>query len=169
MIQTRTNTRRLLLPLAILAVTFAACNNDDDSTAQWRKDNQKAYNEIKASAAWSPVTLPEGAPTGVYYQDLSAGNTAKGSEYPLQTAAVTVNYTGMYYNGTVFDSGTGAVLTVNKTVRGFGVALQNMVVGDKWSICIPYHLGYGAYSTGSIPSYSTLFFDIELVDINQYP
>jgi FKBP-type peptidyl-prolyl cis-trans isomerase len=58
---------------------------------------------------------------------------------------------------------------VNGLVRGFNVALQNMVEGDKWKICIPYYLGYGTVSSGSIPAYTTLFFEIELLKINQYP
>lgn len=68
----------------------------------------------------------------------------------------------------------GASFAVNGVVRGFSIALQNMVVGDKWKICIPYHLGYGAsgYRQNGITlirGYSTLFFDVELLEINQYP
>ncbi|MDL2223706.1 FKBP-type peptidyl-prolyl cis-trans isomerase [Bacteroidales bacterium OttesenSCG-928-M06] len=64
---------------------------------------------------------------------------------------------------------------VNGMVPGFSIALQNMVVGDKWRVCIPYHLGYkttgSSSSTGKVivPGYSTLFFEIELLEINQYP
>jgi FKBP-type peptidyl-prolyl cis-trans isomerase len=68
----------------------------------------------------------------------------------------------------------GSNFLVNSVVRGFSIALQNMVVGDKWEICIPYNLGYG--STGYISngvtyvkSYSTLFFEVELLAINQVP
>jgi FKBP-type peptidyl-prolyl cis-trans isomerase len=169
MLKKETKTKVLLLLLAFITFSFTACNEDDNTNDQWQKDNQKAYEEIKTAAGWMLVTVPQGIPSGVYYKDISDENAKKGNEYPIQTASVTINYSGAYYTGTVFDAGTNAVFEVNKVVRGFGVALQNMVVGDKWSVCIPYHLGYGSVSTGTIPAYTTLFFEVELLKINQYP
>ncbi|MDH8702043.1 FKBP-type peptidyl-prolyl cis-trans isomerase [Dysgonomonadaceae bacterium PH5-43] len=57
-------------------------------------------------------------------------------------------------------------------VRGLSYAIQNMVVGDKWLVCIPYTLGYGAsglYSGGVtlVPGYSTLFFEVQLLDFTK--
>ncbi|MDR0682517.1 MAG: FKBP-type peptidyl-prolyl cis-trans isomerase [Dysgonamonadaceae bacterium] len=161
---------KTILPLFMLILfSFTACNEDDNTNEQWREENQKAYDEIKTTAGWKLISTPQGIPSGVYYEDISDENVEKGEERPIQTASVTVNYTGTYYNETVFDSGINKVFSVNGIVRGLGVALQNMVTGDKWNICIPYHLGYGTVTTGTIPAYTTLFFEIELVKINQYP
>ena len=66
------------------------------------------------------------------------------------------------------DYSIGTEFMLNGTVRGFGIALMNMVVGDKWKVCIPYDLGYGR-SESSIKAFSTLFFEIQLLEINQYP
>jgi len=44
-------------------------------------------------------------------------------------------------------------------------ALQNMEVGDKWEVWIPQELGYGAIPQTSIPAYTTLVFEIELLEI----
>lgn len=59
-------------------------------------------------------------------------------------------------------SSTGTV----STIKGVQVALQNMAVGDKWEVVIPWQMGYKRYNFSSvIPAYSTLVFEIELVDI----
>jgi FKBP-type peptidyl-prolyl cis-trans isomerase len=38
-------------------------------------------------------------------------------------------------------------------------------VGDKWEVWIPQELGYGTTGSGEIPGYSTLVFEMELVEI----
>jgi FKBP-type peptidyl-prolyl cis-trans isomerase len=40
-----------------------------------------------------------------------------------------------------------------------------MQVGDKWEIWIPWMLGYGETGNNSIPGYTTLVFEIELLEI----
>ena len=41
-----------------------------------------------------------------------------------------------------------------------------MPVGSKWQLYIPYDMAYGERGAGNdIPPYSTLIFDVELVDI----
>ncbi len=49
-------------------------------------------------------------------------------------------------------------------IDGFSTALQNMRRGDHWVVYIPYQLGYGTAAESSIPAYSTLIFNIWLVD-----
>ncbi|MDR2683627.1 MAG: FKBP-type peptidyl-prolyl cis-trans isomerase [Dysgonamonadaceae bacterium] len=158
----------LFFLLAVAALT--ACNETDNSTVQWQNDNQAAYDAIKTNPDWKLLDTGDG-PTGIYYRDATPPETETGNEYPIETALVTVNYTGKYYTEQIFDSGKKIKLTVNNTVRGFGVALQHMHIGQIWEICIPYYLGYGISSsyTTSIPDYSTLFFEIELLEITQHP
>jgi FKBP-type peptidyl-prolyl cis-trans isomerase len=40
-----------------------------------------------------------------------------------------------------------------------------MVKGDKWEVVIPYHLAYGEKGNSSIPGYSTLAFEIEVMNV----
>jgi FKBP-type peptidyl-prolyl cis-trans isomerase FklB len=40
-----------------------------------------------------------------------------------------------------------------------------MKVGDIWEIWVPWELGYGSSGSGSIPGYTTLVFEIELMEI----
>ncbi|MDR2805703.1 MAG: FKBP-type peptidyl-prolyl cis-trans isomerase [Dysgonamonadaceae bacterium] len=156
----------LFCTLAMLA--FSACNETDDSSSQWQKDNQAAYDAIKNNSEWTFLDTGDG-PSGVYYKDITDPETEIGHEYPLQTASVITNYTGKYYNDQIFDSGTKTTFIVNGLVTGFSAALQNMRTGQKWEICIPYYIGYGTTATTAIPAYTTLFFEIELLQINQYP
>lgn len=54
---------------------------------------------------------------------------------------------------------------ISGVIDGFSTALQHMKVGDKWEVWIPWRLGYGEATYASIPGYTTLVFEIELVSI----
>ena len=165
-----------LLLFTVLAVSLNACKNNDNSDA-WKDANIDAYNAITKNTDYHELQTETG-PTGVYYKKEQSG---PGTEHPFQTSKVKVLYKGTYYDGTIFDAGTSQndapiELSLAQTVRGFSFALQQMVVGDKWEIWIPYYLGYGSsgyYSptTGAllIKGYTTLVFEVELVDITLYP
>ena len=68
---------------------------------------------------------------------------------------------------------------VTVSFKGIQAALQKMVEGDKWEIWIPYQLGggkskastltlgFGGASRPPIPAYSTLVFEIEVVEVMQ--
>lgn len=106
-----------------------------------------------------------------------------GSGSPYYTDSVRVNYIGRlipsasYPEGSIFDHSGPTVfaddvfhpefaqptgLLVSNTVEGFSTALQNMHIGDRWMIYIPYQLGYGAGGTNTLPAYSTLVFEVQL-------
>jgi len=163
-----------LLAFAITMVLFSACNDKNDIDA-WREANTAAYEAI--TKTYKPLQTATG-PSGVYYKVVKSGT---GTEYPLQTSKVKVLYKGTYYDGSVFDAGSSGnnipvEFSLSSVVRGFSFALQNMVVGDKWEIWIPYYLGYGATGhydtygyTQLIKGYTTLVFEVELASITQYP
>ncbi|MCL1934004.1 MAG: FKBP-type peptidyl-prolyl cis-trans isomerase [Candidatus Azobacteroides sp.] len=166
-----------LFIISALFVSFGACKNDDKADDAWREANTDAYEAITKNPAYQALQTETG-PTGVYYKVIQSGT---GTEYPLQTSNVEVLYKGTYYDGTVFDSGTSGSgvpmeLSLGSLIRGFSFALQNMTVGDKWEIWVPYYLGYGESgyynsSTGQtiIQGYTTLVFEVELVSITLYP
>ena len=107
-------------------------------------------------------------PSGLQYKVLVKGE----GEVPQATDKVKVHYEGRLIDGTVFDAsskhGTApATFQPNQVIKGWTEALTMMPVGSKWQLYIPQELGYGERQAGSIPPYSTLIFDVELVGIEK--
>jgi peptidylprolyl isomerase/FKBP-type peptidyl-prolyl cis-trans isomerase FklB len=133
----------------------------------------------------------------VYYRVLQKGEGKR----VLYTSRVEVYYKGWFvvtnadknikeghvFDQQLFDDGVTFKLAVSNqasdsnylpVIEGWSIALQSMVEGDKWEIWVPYQIGYGTEdkkntSTGivSIPAYSTLAFEIELIkaiDVNDF-
>lgn len=104
--------------------------------------------------------------SGLQYEVLKSGN----GRQPKATDQVRCHYEGRLVDGTLFDSsierGEPAVFGVNQVIQGWVEALQLMREGDKWKLFIPYQLGYGAQGAGgAIPPYSTLVFEVELLQV----
>jgi FKBP-type peptidyl-prolyl cis-trans isomerase FkpA len=85
--------------------------------------------------------------------------------------SITVHYTGMFTNGTVFDSSVGKApiqfqLGSNQVISGFSQGIVGMKVGGKRRITIPPSLAYGsAGRPPTIPGNATLVFEVDLVSI----
>ena len=96
---------------------------------------------------------------------LKAGHGAK----PTAESRVKVHYHGTTIDGAVFDSsidrGTPAEFGVSQVIKGWTEALQLMPVGSKWRLFIPQELAYGDADQGRIKPYSTLIFEVELLEI----
>lgn len=106
-----------------------------------------------------------------------------GAGYPYYTDSVKVNYIGRliptasYAEGRLFDhSGayeteeavfspqfaTPTAFAVSNMIEGYTTVLMHMRIGDRWQVFIPQELGYGSTSSGAVPAYSTLVFDMQL-------
>ena len=114
--------------------------------------------------------LKEGVTTtesGLQYEVIKMGRGKK----PAATDKVKVHYHGTLIDGTVFDSsverGEPTSFGLNQVIKGWTEGLQLMPVGSKFRFYIPQELGYGAQAAGSIPPYSTLIFDVELLSIEK--
>ncbi|NCC98863.1 MAG: FKBP-type peptidyl-prolyl cis-trans isomerase [Bacteroidia bacterium] len=103
--------------------------------------------------------------SGLQYKVVKMGNGAK----PLATDRVKVNYHGTLIDGTVFDSsverGTPAEFALDRVIAGWTEGLQLMPVGSKFTFYVPCQLGYNDREAGEIKPFSTLIFDIELLEI----
>lgn len=104
--------------------------------------------------------------SGLQYEVLVAGE----GQIPAREDKVRVHYTGTLIDGTVFDSsvkrGQPAEFPVNGVIAGWIEALSMMPVGSKWRSTIPHNLAYGERGAGaSIPPFSTLVFEVELLAI----
>ncbi|MBR3373340.1 MAG: FKBP-type peptidyl-prolyl cis-trans isomerase [Bacteroidaceae bacterium] len=105
-------------------------------------------------------------PSGLQYEVLTEGSGRK----PKATDNVKCHYEGRLIDGTVFDSsyrrGTPAVFGLNQVIAGWTEGVQLMQEGAKYRFFIPYNLAYGANGAGdSIPPYSALIFEVELISI----
>lgn len=85
--------------------------------------------------------------------------TGHGSDMDMVQEVFSTSYYGEYNPSTA----TPILMGIDGLVDGFKTALQYMKEGDHWMIYIPYKLGYNATAQGTIPAYSTLQFEVNLV------
>ncbi len=140
------------------------------------KENQKLKEEAGAKfKAYGEQYLAENAKkdgvkvtkSGLQYEVLNEGT----GKSPKATDNVKCHYEGRLIDGTVFDSsyrrGTPATFPLDGVIAGWTEGLQLMKEGAKYRFHIPYNLAYGANGAGeSIPPYSALVFDVELLGVN---
>ena len=107
-------------------------------------------------------------PTGLQYEDLTAGNGAS----PQKGQKVIVHYTGWLTNGTKFDSSVDRgqpfdfVLGKGMVIQGWDEGVATMKIGGKRLLNIPANLAYGDRGVpGVIPPGSTLIFQVELLGV----
>ncbi|MGB5943141.1 MAG: peptidylprolyl isomerase [Leeuwenhoekiella sp.] len=108
-------------------------------------------------------------------------------EKPKLSQKVVVDYAGYYENGELFDTNVKEIAdSWNKQTRpdpsmyepltpvyssearliaGMKEGLQEMSIGDKATLFIPYHMGYGERDYGPIPGKSNLIFEVELLGL----
>lgn len=136
---------------------------------------QKAQEEAAAVASEEGLAfLAENAKrqdvfttdSGLQYEIITEGK----GEKPTLESTVRTHYHGTFIDGKVFDSsvtrGQPAEFPVSGVIAGWTEALQLMPVGSKWKLYVPHELAYGERGAGaSIPPYSTLAFEVELLDI----
>lgn len=136
---------------------------------------QKAQEEAaEAASAEGNAFLAENAKregvvtteSGLQYEIINEGSGAK----PSYDSNVRTHYHGTFIDGKVFDSsvtrGQPAEFPVSGVIAGWTEALQLMPVGAKYKLYVPHHLAYGERGAGAaIPPYSTLVFEVELLDI----
>ena len=153
------------------------------STEQWNSDDAGQYiQNTMASIKYgnskeegekflAENALREGVittPSGLQYEIIKKG---KGKKTPTATDVVKVHYHGTLINGTVFDSSVDRnepiSFALTQVIPGWTEGLQLMTVGSKYKFYIPQELGYGSQQAGSIPPYSTLIFEVELLDIEK--
>lgn len=167
--------RRIIhcLGLAIaLIVGLGSCSSDVDLAAERRELNEKNFATFATNAEYQRASLP--GLIGDYYiyiKYLERG--AESAPMPKATDKVKMHY--KFYSLTSFLSENPVELQSNLDkevatlpysevtgyIPGFQIALQNMRVGDKAGVVIPWHLGYGSQAT-ILPSYSALYYEITL-------
>jgi FKBP-type peptidyl-prolyl cis-trans isomerase FklB len=142
-----------------------------EKTAKKAEDNLVLYKDyIAENEAFlvknkerSEITVTA---SGLQYEVIRMGTGPK----PTTDNVVKVHYAGTLIDGTEFDSsykrGEPAVFPLSGVIPGWTEALQLMPVGSKFRIYLPQSIAYGANAAGDqIKPYSTLIFDVELLEI----
>lgn len=166
--------------MMIAAISLAAisCSSDDDSHLdEWMVANRQAFNAIKTNPEYRELKSP-GNEGEIYYKVLEKG---EGTDSIYYTSIVSCYYKGWFaadypqnnikkgdvFDRKLYDDGSPYSFTVGADlISGRKTALYGMVKGDKWEVWIPYQLAYGRSSNGTIPGYSTLVFEIEVVGVD---
>lgn len=162
-----------------------------DDIIQWQKDSIGRYfaSHPEIFEGMTAADTLEGY-SGIYYKQLK--EAVDTTSFPTDTT-IYINYTGRLLNGMVFDttiervakdnglysatksyspvsvswseSPSGITLSSSSVITGFAVTLWQMRSMEKGIGVFTSNYGYNASGSGSsIPGYSPLIFEIELVE-----
>lgn len=127
-----------------------------------------ATPNLMADSSNSTEPIPSPLPTTLSASDSVVGTGAEA----VSGKQVTVHYTGMLPDGTVFDAseprGQAFTFTLGagQVIRGWDEGFAGMKVGGKRRLIIPSDFAYGERGVpGAIPPNATLIFDVELLDV----
>lgn len=133
-------------------------------------EQQFGENKAQGEAFLTSIAQEEGVvktESGLCYKVLKAGKGA----IPTNTDKVKVHYRGTLINGTEFDSSYSrnepTSFRADQVIAGWTEALTMMPVGSKWMLYIPQELAYGSRDLGTIQPFSTLVFEVELLEIEK--
>ncbi len=106
---------------------------------------------------------------GLYYINIKDGT----GPVPVAGDSISIKYIGYFTDGAIFDSSYKSATDttynfrykVSRMVEGFEDGLSLMNKGSEITMIIRSSLGYGPYDYYTIPGYSTIIFDVELVEI----
>ncbi|MBT3244909.1 MAG: peptidylprolyl isomerase [Bacteroidetes bacterium] len=146
--------RKIILSiLAIGLLASVSCNKVSDWDEEMTKlDEYLLENNITAEPTYS----------GIYYIETLAGSgvPADGGD------RVRVKYSGTFLNGNEFDSGEFEfTIGIGQVIRGWDEGINYMKEGGKAILIIPSNMAYGSSGSQSIPGYTTLLFEVELLDV----
>jgi len=149
-----------ILPFLLLLITIFISSCTEDKYADWKIINNKWLEKHKDDAGFKVTD------SGLYYKVIHQGEMGKPSISVYNNgygSYIKAKYIGKLVDGTVFDSGVYQGYLSN-AIAGWQETLLMMNVGGHYIIYVPSSLGYGDTASGSIPPYSVLQFDIELLD-----
>jgi len=161
-----------LLKVSILvlftAIIVSGCGNDDPY-ADYTPEREAALIKDWLETMVTNKKDIDTTSTGIYYivEKEGTGATVKTGDQ------VTVKYTGLFLDGTIFDSSTsqneaGTMTYVHKTdrlIQGWEEGIEVMSKGTTAAILVPSAKAYGTTGYSSIPPNTPLIFVIEVVDI----
>lgn len=162
----------LFYNVEIVDIQTKAQVEKEKAEAKKAADAKKATAKVEETAKRNKYLKDKGInvqPTadGLYYVEKVKGTGAKA----MPGKKVSVHYTGTLLDGTKFDSSRDRnqpfefTLGQGQVIRGWDEGIAMMNVGGKAILVIPSTIAYGEADKGTIPPYSTLVFEVELLDV----
>ena len=163
---------RIMDPIIATTYTDDKMKSVKEASLLERFGENKAAGEkfLEENKAKEGVVTTE---SGLQYKVITEGK----GQVPTSTDRVKVHYKGTLIDGTEFDSSYSrkdkdgnpqpSTFRANQVIKGWTEALTMMPIGSKWELYIPQELAYGSQDTGTIPPFSTLIFEVELLSIEK--
>jgi FKBP-type peptidyl-prolyl cis-trans isomerase FklB len=163
---------RVMDPIIATTYTDDKMKSVKEASLLERFGENKAAGEkfLEENKAKEGVVTTE---SGLQYKVITEGK----GQVPTSTDRVKVHYKGTLIDGTEFDSSYSrkdkdgnpqpSTFRANQVIKGWTEALTMMPIGSKWELYIPQELAYGSQDTGTIPPFSTLIFEVELLSIEK--
>ena len=163
---------RVMDPIIATTYTDDKMKSVKETSLLERFGENKAAGEkfLEENKAKEGVVTTE---SGLQYKVITEGK----GQVPTSTDRVKVHYKGTLIDGTEFDSSYSrkdkdgnpqpSTFRANQVIKGWTEALTMMPIGSKWELYIPQELAYGSLDKGTIPPFSTLIFEVELLSIEK--
>lgn len=154
-----------VLSILVIAIIFVmGCKKDEEVDPAIQLAADKVL--IQEYLTENNITATETA-SGLFYVIDIEGT---GTEYPSDTAIVTIKYRGYLLDHSVFDETTGTQTatfdlgaTTLKLIDGMNEGIQLFKQGAEGRLFIPSTLAYGTMEQANIPENSCLIFEIEII------
>jgi FKBP-type peptidyl-prolyl cis-trans isomerase FkpA len=143
-----------------------------DAVAAARQQIEKEDSTIQAYLKANNLTGIK-TNSGMYYVITQEGSGAS----PVKGDDVSMNYTGMFLDGSKFDSNVDSAfghvtpynftLGMGRVIAGWDEGITYLKKGTKAKFLLPSRTAYGKYGQGKIPADAILQFDVELIDFKK--
>jgi len=153
--------KKLALILLVITATFASCSKTDNATpfdaaAQAATDDAT----IQAYLSTNSLTATKDA-SGLYYQIVTQGTGVN----PTASSTISVNYSGKYTDGTIFDHGTLTQYKLSNLITGWIIGLPYVKNGGRIILYLPSALGYGHTPSNGSRADAVMIFTIDLTGV----
>lgn len=157
------------LYINIKLISFMGYNDFEQERRSIRSsDADEEDNLLKSYVKRTNITS-EPTTSGLYYVEKRAGT----GQEAKPGKKVRVHYYGYFVDGKPFDNSYERgdpfefTLGVGQVIPGWDEGIAKMKVGGKAILVIPSYLAYGDKQRGSIPPFSTLVFEVELMGVEK--
>lgn len=164
-------------------ITIQEFEAEQRKAAEERKRTEDSLSaaETKALTAYAEENgFGNALESGIYYKQTRQGIGNK----PANGDKVKVHYVGKFLDGRLFDTSVKEeavkagkymeqrpyeplefTMGKGQMIKGFEEAVKLMAPGEKGIVLMPSSLAYGSRQRGEIPAFSSLVFELELIEI----